>query len=49
MQIAAPVATSLVLFTVLGLLRSEATPERDALLALVNQDGGGATVPAQGR
>ncbi len=35
-QIVSPVATSLVLFILIGLLRPEATPERDALLARIN-------------
>jgi hypothetical protein len=36
---AAPVVTSLVLFTVIGYLRPENTPERDALLDSINDDG----------
>jgi Na+/proline symporter len=35
-QIVSPVATSLVLFVLIGLLKPEATPERDALLARIN-------------
>lgn len=37
-QIAAPVATSLVLYVLLGLLRPEASADRDALLGLINDD-----------
>ncbi len=36
---AAPVLTSLVLFTVIGLIRPENTAERDALLDSINEDG----------
>ncbi|BDM66572.1 sodium-coupled permease [Streptomyces nigrescens] len=39
-QIVAPVTTSLLLFALLGHLRPEATPERDAVLARIN-DGEG--------
>ncbi|MFJ6750670.1 sodium:solute symporter family protein [Streptomyces sp. NPDC091266] len=53
-QIVAPVATSLVLFILIGLIRPEATPERDALLARINSgddsDGSRAAevpIPAQ--
>jgi Na+/proline symporter len=38
-QITTPVATSLVLYTVIGWIKPEDTPERDALLAIVNDDG----------
>ena len=50
----APVATSLVLFILIGLIKPEATPERDALLARINSgddsDGSRAAevpIPAQ--
>ncbi|POX39278.1 Na+:solute symporter [Streptomyces sp. Ru73] len=54
-QIVSPVAVSLVLFVLIGLVKPEATPERDAVLARINSDGdddgsGGAaalTVPGQ--
>ncbi|WP_030261807.1 sodium:solute symporter family protein [Streptomyces violens] len=38
-QIVSPVAVSLVLFVLIGLVRPEATPERDAVLARINSDG----------
>lgn len=38
LQTAAPVATSLILFSVIGWLHPEDTPERDALIGLVNED-----------
>ncbi|TJZ52097.1 Na+:solute symporter [Streptomyces piniterrae] len=41
-QIVAPVATSLVLFVLVGLIKPEATEERDALLARINSGGDGA-------
>ncbi|MGW1837920.1 sodium:solute symporter family protein [Streptomyces sp. BBFR2] len=41
-QIVAPVATSLVLFLLIGLVRPEDTPERDAVLERINGDGDGA-------
>ncbi|MEJ8648722.1 sodium:solute symporter family protein [Streptomyces sp. MS1.AVA.3] len=57
-QIVSPVATSLVLFVLLGLVRPEDTPERDAVLARINSDDEGpeepagaaasATIPGQG-
>ncbi|WP_407286876.1 sodium:solute symporter family protein [Streptomyces sp. BP-8] len=37
-QIVSPVATSLVLFVVIGLVRPEATAERDAVLARINSE-----------
>ncbi|MFK0264673.1 sodium:solute symporter family protein [Streptomyces angustmyceticus] len=40
-QIVSPVATSLVLFALLGFVRPEDTPERDAVLARINADAGG--------
>ncbi|MGD3107719.1 sodium:solute symporter family protein [Streptomyces sp. YGL11-2] len=40
-QIVAPVATSLLLFAAIGLIRPEATPERDAVLARINEGGAG--------
>jgi hypothetical protein len=47
-QIALPLAVSLVLFVVVGWIRPEDTPERDALISAINSDGDGAaaTVPA---
>ncbi|MFJ9414641.1 sodium:solute symporter family protein [Streptomyces sp. NPDC101227] len=54
-QIVSPVATSLVLFLLVGLIRPEGTAERDALLARINDGGGGGEagagalpVPGQG-
>ncbi|MFI8996179.1 sodium:solute symporter family protein [Streptomyces sp. NPDC053542] len=38
-QIVAPVAVSLVLFVLIGLVKPEDTPERDAVLARINSDG----------
>ncbi|MFC6067744.1 sodium:solute symporter family protein [Streptomyces ochraceiscleroticus] len=38
-QIVSPVAVSLVLFVLIGLVKPEATPERDAVLARINSDG----------
>ncbi|MCX5381869.1 sodium:solute symporter family protein [Streptomyces sp. NBC_00083] len=52
-QVSVPLAISLVLYVVIGLLKPEDTPERDALLARINSDGdgpgsaGAAAVPAQ--
>ncbi|MFH9422973.1 sodium:solute symporter family protein [Streptomyces sp. NPDC017529] len=40
-QIAAPVATSLVLYVLVGFLKPEDTPERDAVLARINSGGDG--------
>ncbi|MEV0368418.1 sodium:solute symporter family protein [Streptomyces sp. NPDC050636] len=40
-QIVSPVATSLVLFILIGLIKPEATDERDALLARINSGGDG--------
>ncbi|CAM5443003.1 sodium:solute symporter family protein [Streptomyces xanthochromogenes] len=40
-QVSVPLAISLVLYVVVGLLKPEDTPGRDALLALVNSDGDG--------
>lgn len=47
-QIALPLAVSLVLFIVVGWIRPEDTPERDALISAINSDGDGAadTAPA---
>ncbi|MFG2829901.1 sodium:solute symporter family protein [Streptomyces sp. NPDC048434] len=53
-QIVSPVATSLVLFLLLGFVRPEDTPERDAVLARINSDDGGSagaasvSIPGQG-
>lgn len=55
-QVSLPLAISLVLFVLIGFLRPEDTPERDALLENINQGDGGpvpagagaAAVPAQG-
>ncbi|MFD7920683.1 sodium:solute symporter family protein [Streptomyces sp. NPDC059740] len=49
-QIAAPVAVSLVLYMLIGLVRPEATPERDAVLAHLHlgPDAGGAALPVPG-
>ncbi|MEV0260747.1 sodium:solute symporter family protein [Streptomyces sp. NPDC050617] len=51
-QIVTPVATSLVLFILVGFIRPEATPERDAVIAKINTDddgaGAGAAVAAAG-
>jgi Na+/proline symporter len=41
-QISLPLAVSLVLYVVIGWIKPEDTPERDALLARINSDGGGA-------
>jgi Na+/proline symporter len=41
-QISLPVAISLVLYIVIGYIKPEDTPERDALLAKINNDGPGA-------
>ncbi|MER7397120.1 sodium:solute symporter family protein [Streptomyces sp. NPDC000151] len=38
-QIVSPVAVSLVLFMLIGLVKPEDTPERDAVLARINSDG----------
>ncbi|GAB2576769.1 Na+:solute symporter [Streptomyces capparidis] len=38
-EITTPLATSLVLYTLIGFIRNEETPERNALLARVNGDG----------
>lgn len=38
-QIVSPVAVSLVLFVLIGLVKPEDTPERDAVLARINSDG----------
>ncbi|MFG2224107.1 sodium:solute symporter family protein [Streptomyces sp. NPDC048644] len=53
-QIVAPVATSLVLYLLIGLLKPEDTPERDAVLARINSDddgesAGGAALPIPGQ
>ncbi|MFI9026550.1 sodium:solute symporter family protein [Streptomyces sp. NPDC053560] len=40
-QIVSPVAVSLVLFALIGLVKPEDTPERDAVLARINSDGDG--------
>jgi Na+/proline symporter len=47
-QIALPLAVSLVLFVVVGWIRPEDTPERDALISAINSDddGAAATAPA---
>lgn len=49
-RIVSPLATSLVLYVLVGYVKPEATPERDALLDRIGGgDGGGAAaVPAQG-
>ncbi|MEU9486439.1 sodium:solute symporter family protein [Streptomyces decoyicus] len=47
-QIVSPVATSLVLFVLLGFVRPEDTPERDAVLARINSDDDGAAGAATG-
>ncbi|NEA19238.1 sodium:solute symporter family protein [Streptomyces halstedii] len=39
-QVALPLAISLVLYIVVGLLKPEDTPERDALIETINSDGG---------
>ncbi|MFF4247533.1 sodium:solute symporter family protein [Streptomyces sp. NPDC001822] len=53
-QVALPLAISLVLYIVIGFIKPEDTPERDALIEVINTDGGGpagtaatAGVPAQ--
>ncbi|MEE1769700.1 Na+:solute symporter [Streptomyces sp. JV185] len=52
-QVALPLAISLVLYIVIGFIRPEDTPERDAVIERINSDGdgdgaaAGATVPAQ--
>lgn len=46
-QVALPLAVSLVLYVVIGFVRPEDTPERDALIELINTDGDGPGVPAQ--
>ncbi|MEY9947411.1 sodium:solute symporter family protein [Kitasatospora sp. GAS1066B] len=38
-ETAAPVATSLVLYTLIGFLKPENTPERDRVIGAVNEDG----------
>ncbi|MCB5911276.1 sodium:solute symporter family protein [Streptomyces pinistramenti] len=54
-QIVSPVATSLVLYLVIGLLKPEDTPERDAVLARINSgddgdgEGGAAALPVPGQ
>ncbi|MER6912333.1 sodium:solute symporter family protein [Streptomyces sp. NPDC000594] len=40
-QVSVPLAISLVLFILLGLIRPEDTPERDALIDRINSDGDG--------
>ncbi|MFI9104633.1 sodium:solute symporter family protein [Streptomyces fildesensis] len=40
-QISVPLAVSLVLYIVIGFIKPEDTPERDALLEKINTDGGG--------
>jgi Na+/proline symporter len=45
-QIALPLAVSLVLFVVVGWIRPEDTPERDALISAINSDGDGAAATA---
>jgi Na+/proline symporter len=40
-QIVSPLATSLVLYILIGFVKPEDTPERDEILAKVNSDGGG--------
>ncbi|MEU1076936.1 MULTISPECIES: sodium:solute symporter family protein [unclassified Streptomyces] len=40
-QVSVPLAVSLVLYVVIGLIKPEDTPERDALLARINSDGDG--------
>jgi Na+/proline symporter len=51
-QVALPLAISLVLYIVIGFIKPEDTPERDAIIEQINSDGdgpmAGATVPAQG-
>jgi Na+/proline symporter len=42
-QIASPVAVSLVLFVLIGFLKPEATPERDVILDKINSDDDGAS------
>lgn len=44
-QIVSPVATSLVLFVLLGFVRPEDTPEQDAVLARINSDDDGPEGP----
>ncbi|MEU1145693.1 sodium:solute symporter family protein [Streptomyces sp. NPDC005863] len=47
-QVSIPLAVSLVLFVVIGYVKPEDTPERDALIERINTDGdgsGGAVVP----
>jgi Na+/proline symporter len=49
-QIVTPLATSLVLYILIGFIKPEATPERDAVLAVINSDGddsAAVSVPAQ--
>ncbi|SHL94652.1 sodium:solute symporter family protein [Actinacidiphila paucisporea] len=45
-QVSVPLAVSLVLYVVIGWIKPEDTPERDALLARINSDGGGAAAVA---
>lgn len=45
-QISLPLAVSLVLYIVIGWIKPEDTPERDALLAKINSDGDGAAAAA---
>jgi hypothetical protein len=49
-QIVTPLATSLVLYILIGFIKPEDTPERDAVLAVINSDGddsAAVSVPAQ--
>lgn len=46
-QIVSPLATSLVLYVLIGFVKPEDTPERDAVLDTIHSDGGAAAVPAQ--
>jgi hypothetical protein len=48
-QVSIPLAVSLVLYVLIGYVKPEDTPERDALIAKINSDDGGsaaAAVPA---
>ncbi|MQY16592.1 hypothetical protein SRB5_67930 [Streptomyces sp. RB5] len=47
-QVSVPLAVSLVLYVLIGRVKPEDTPERDALLAEINGDGAGTAVPPQG-
>ena len=40
-QIVTPLAVSLVLYVLIGFVKPEDTPERDAVLARINSDGDG--------